>query len=336
MNSRKTILDELQEVSPLVATISGVTPYKVPVGYFEGLATQALQLIQDKNSTVLAPLKNSPYSVPQGYFESLAGILLQHIQQGDVTSSILTTEAGNNPYTVPAGYFDTLPAVILGRIKTEKATNAAEELEVLSPLLSKIGKKPPFSTPEGYFNELPDNASAGAQAIEFVNEELENLSPMMRSLQQQQAYKVPAGYFEALPQQLLQATQQQTAKVVSFSFTKRILRYAAAAVVAGLIITAGWLYTSNTSIPPDSNKLAAIEKIKQVVTDSLHNFDDQDLQSFLENQEGALTENTAIASNDLQPTDVQDMLGDVSDEELQQYLDQYTALKTTKAKTYTN
>ncbi len=77
------ILKELQEISPTVAAIEPVTPYKVPDGYFENLAQLVITRIQELEtpsasqeikmlSPLLDGLKNKmPYTVPEGYFKNL-------------------------------------------------------------------------------------------------------------------------------------------------------------------------------------------------------------------------------------------------------------------------
>ncbi|WP_158085342.1 hypothetical protein, partial [Niastella vici] len=67
MENRKNILNELREISPVVAELGHQVPYTVPAGYFEGLAHQLLQLVKagDAGSPVL-PKANNPYQVPQG------------------------------------------------------------------------------------------------------------------------------------------------------------------------------------------------------------------------------------------------------------------------------
>jgi hypothetical protein len=297
-------------------------PYQVPQEYFEGLANNILQRVKANDvslSPVLQQANNNPYQVPQGYFEGLANNILQRVKANDTSLSPVLQQASNNPYQVPQGYFDNLPAVILNRIKATTTDNATEELDILSPVLSQIGKKMPFSTPAGYFNELGENAVAGAQAIDFVNGALENLSPLMQGLKRVQVYEVPAGYFEQLPGQVLNAIKaQQPAKVVSMSFTRRVLRYAAAAVVAGLIITAGWLYLGKGG------------KITPVPPAELASISDEMLEKYLENQTAAPAE-TAIATtpavDEIDANDMKDMLADVTDEDLQQYLEKYSTVK---------
>lgn len=277
MNNRNTILNELKEISPVVAEIGTRLPYEVPAGYFEGLAAQVLARVKDEEVSALLP------------------------QQKD------------NPYEVPQGYFDGFAANMLKRVKALEAESAKDELGVLSPLLSSLGKKTPYSAPEGYFEDLTDNAVAGAKAIDFVNVELENLSPVMSSLKGENVYEVPAGYFEQLPATMLAKVKQQGSKVVSMSFPRRVIRYAAAAVVAGLIIAAAWLFVGQGSNSGEQT-LAGIEEVS-----------DEALVDFLANQTVSPAETSILASAnvELKAEDLQEMLSDVSDDELIRYASQF-------------
>lgn len=280
MENRNTILNELKAISPVVAEAGFRNVYEVPAGYFEALPGRMLELLKGAEgevSPVLPEKKDNPYQVPQGYFDNFAASLLQ-------------------------------------RIKAGEAQSAKEELETLSPLLSGLGKKMPFSTPDNFFEELSDNAVAGAKAIDFVNVELENLSPLMRSLKDKQVYEAPAGYFDQLPQQILQKVKSQPAKVVSMNFTRKVVRYAAAAVVAGLVVVAAWLYVGNGS-GTEEQAIAGLEQIS-----------DDALESFMETDQGTSGDATMLAVNsEINPEDLKEMLVDISDEELEKYADQYIA-----------
>ncbi|MFL5744235.1 MAG: hypothetical protein ACJ751_06195 [Niastella sp.] len=359
MENRNNILNELREISPVVAGISYQAPYTVPAGYFEGLPSQLLQLVKAIEATPVLPpashpyqvpqgyfeglantilqrvkgeeailssalqqANNNPYQVPQGYFEGFANTVLQRVKEEETTLSSTLLQANNNPYQVPADYFNNLPAIILNRVKTSATDNVKEELDIASPLLGQIGKKMPFSTPAGYFEELGENAIAGAQAIDFVNDALENGSPLTNGLKRMQVYHVPAGYFEQLPGRVLKAIKaQQPAKVVSMSFTRRVLRYAAAAVVAGLIVTAGVLFLNRGHKAVEGNQVVVASK-------DLDSISDDNLENYLQNQTPAPAEATLAAnSEELTASDMKDMLADVSDEDLQQYIEKYSTVK---------
>ena len=287
MNNRETIVNELKELSPVLAQSNPLLPCQVPQGYFEELPEKILGLVQAMEE-----------------------------------SSIILKEAKQNPFNVPQGYFENLAETILKKVKAAEAGSAKEEIETLSPLLSKLNKKVPYNIPAGYFEELAGNVTDGAKAIELVNEELENLSPLMNGLKGMNVFEVPQGYFDRLANDVLaKAKQQKSAKVVSMSFGRKIIRYAVAAVVTGLIITTGWLYINNTTTLNSGGDSVAKE-----TQDKVKKVSDEELLHFIETEDDSIDEAvaTAITPGDIDATDLKDMLADVSDEELQQYVEQTT------------
>lgn len=215
-----------------------------------------------------------------------------------------------NPYQVPQGYFEEFARKVMMRIKTE-GLSAKEELETISPLLSGLSKQMPFAAPVGYFKNLGEHAVAGAKAIEYVNVELENLSPMMSSLKSVNAYEVPAGYFESFAGKVLKNVRsRKPAVVISIGFGKKAMRYAAAAVITGLIALGGWLYFNPAK--PGTTSFASIEnKVKQVSDDEMLNF--------LENDEQIATGSEMSNAEQMDEADMKSLLANVSDEELEQF-----------------
>lgn len=217
------------------------------------------------------------------------------------------------PYKVPEGYFGQLPETILAMVK--KQDNAAEELETLSPLLRGISKTPPFHLPEGYFKDLSENTLAETKALAFVQEELEDFSPVLSKLKDAPLYQVPAGYFDQLPATIMQKLQtQQPAKVVKMGSRMNLRRYIAAAAVLLVLATGAWWFIQPAT---PGIETAGIDKTK------VQNLPDEELISFLNEQSLASLENTeTLASNlEAESDGMQDLLKDVSDEELQQYVD---------------
>ena len=324
MESRNNIVSELQSISSLVAEIVPVTPYHVPKGYFENLASQMLELVKDEaDSPVLMGGSLNVYTVPDNYFENLPEQILARVKNEPV-SSILES-ATNNPYSVPNEYFEGLADKILSRVKALESDSAKEELESLSPLLSKLDKKVPFSIPSGYFDELTDNVVSGTKAIALVNEELENLSPLMSSLKTENVYEVPVQYFESLPATILsKVKEQRPAKVVSMNFRRNLMRYAAAAVIAGIIVTAGFLFMNRQSSSdfPDSVVLAD-EKIQQEALNNVKGLSDDEIVNFLETLSAPLDFLSMASSPEINADDMKLMLADIPDAELTQYLAEY-------------
>jgi hypothetical protein len=326
MENRSNILIELKSISPALAEIVPVNPYTIPEGYFENLASEVLLIVtEEKPSGILGKIIQAPYEVPSNYFHKLPEQLVALVKSDEV-SSVLPGKA-NNPYRVPQGYFNDLAGNILKRVKVEDHLSAKEELESLSPLLSTLDKKIPFSTPVDYFEDLTGNVLGGVKAIDDVNEELKNLSPVVASLKTADVYEAPTGYFDNFPALMLDKTKQhQPARVVSMTFRKKVLRYAAAAVVTGMILTAGFLFINRQSSTVAPGALAEAEEIIERETQTnVEGLSDDELVNFLDNQTAPLPDVlSAAATAEIDSEDVKIMLADIPDADLKQYLVEYS------------
>ena len=105
MENSNDILQELREISPVIAGIQKVNVFTVPMGYFTSLSDD-----------ILASLKEEGIGLP--------GMASHPVS-----------------YEVPAGYFDDLATTILSRIKAQQNEQAADELKALSPLLFSLQHK---------------------------------------------------------------------------------------------------------------------------------------------------------------------------------------------------
>ena len=122
MSNKAEIVNELMEISPLLAGMERINPYSVPAGYFEGL---------DEHLLTLAKVED--------HSSALRGIAMK------------------NPMQVPSGYFDSLAGSILDKIKAEENPSVEQELRSLSPMLYAMDKVNVFSVPAGYFESLSDD-----------------------------------------------------------------------------------------------------------------------------------------------------------------------------------
>ena len=270
-------------------------------------------------SPALASLPfTQPYrDVPEGYFEGLMDDLLLKVRD-EQKSDILPVADKVAPYQVPEYYFQQLPAIIMQRIKAAEEENSNKEIEILSPLLGGLKKKNTYQVPQGYFDDLSGNAISGAKAIEFVNVELENLSPLMMSLKEKQLFTTPVGYFEDFPAAMLAKARESItpAKVISMGNTRRIMRFAVAAAVIGFIAVSTWFYT----------KQPALTSFK---APELHQFTEAELQGFVESESVIVAEPFTVSSEVLTEEDIKDLFADISDEDLQKYIDQESGVKRT-------
>ena len=125
MKHSEYILNELKEISPLLAEIEKMNVYTVPESYFSGLDKQILEKAKNATSSIL-PASDTSYFASETHF-----------------------------LDVPDGYFDNLAGNILKKIKSLQIENAGEELRQLSPVLYAVQNENVFSVPAGYFDTLP-------------------------------------------------------------------------------------------------------------------------------------------------------------------------------------
>ncbi len=150
MNNRITILNELKEISPVVANIPFEQVYLVPQGYFESMPALLLSQAKDEENRMSGAL-------PDGYFDQLADTILAKIKGADISkeadevSPMLQSLRGISVYQTPVGYFETLSNSILESLEDK---TAAEELRSLSPMLYSIQAENVYEVPKGYFESV--------------------------------------------------------------------------------------------------------------------------------------------------------------------------------------
>ncbi len=225
----------------------------------------------------------------------------------ELNSSLVDAKA--DTYRVPEGYFAGLPELMLQRVRALAAVDPRAELEALSPMLAGFTREMPYKVPVGYFEELGASA-AGVASIPHadVDEELQALSPLLGGLKKEMPYQVPEGYFGNIS---IPAQKSQAAVI---PFTRRNwFRYAIAASVTLVIGLSAVLYAvrSGEKVDPATDSYAWVQKnLKSVSTD--------DLQQFVEMTDEVAAPN-AIAAN-TQPVEVKDLLKNVSEKEIQDFL----------------
>lgn len=126
------ILNELRELSPLLAGMEKTNVFTVPQGYFEGLADHMLIICRGEAPSIVNDLSKK--------------------QQQEL----------------PAGYFDNLADAIMAKIKAGENETAADELRALSPALYSIQNENVFEVPNGYFTELADDILSKVKPAKVV------------------------------------------------------------------------------------------------------------------------------------------------------------------------
>lgn len=224
-------------------------------------------------------------------------------------NSGLSSNTNGTPYSVPEGYFEGLAASVLAKIKGEQAVSASEEIAQLSPMLAGISKKLPYSVPDDYFQSNIEGLKA------FTSEEEESL--VLSFIDKQMPYEVPAGYFANVPDQVLEKISDRT-RVVPL-MKRKWMRLAVAAVVTGIIAVSGINYFNsrgNASDGSNSGEAVAVE-LNEVSTEELNEFINNTTAGITDDNKNQLT-----AQNTPSRKEVKQLFDDVSDKELEAFLNQ--------------
>src|SRR5687767_4394091 len=110
METRENILQEIKELSPLIAGTSRDNVFPLPHGYFEAFPSLMLARIQAENADFGS--KAVPFALPSGYFEGFAAGVMQRInkeqtvaQELEMLAPLLNSISREPVYKVPEGYF---------------------------------------------------------------------------------------------------------------------------------------------------------------------------------------------------------------------------------------
>ncbi|HEV3411416.1 MAG TPA: hypothetical protein VG101_03015 [Puia sp.] len=273
----------MSALSELVSGIGRQTPYGVPAGYFDQLPAFVMGRI------------GSTFRAPEGYFDGFAASVLARIKAG-ATASIPTGES-------------MIPAM---------GESVEEELARLSIVISGISRKLPYTIPEGYFD---------------------GQSPLLTVARDFSTYQVPVGYFAGLPESILEKVAEQVTvgKVIPMDPVAANRRKDMPREGGKVLKGNWWKYSSVASIAaclllifswPQPNTGIS----ERDITHSLANLSDQEIQTYLDDQHAILSvsaDNSTAAVDpgtatlDLNEGDVKSLLGEVSDSDLQQYMEEH-------------
>jgi hypothetical protein len=308
MNVKNDISEELKLLSAVVAAISRQTPYEVPEGYFLDLSARALRQVNVQS-------KPLTFSVPEGYFEGFAEQVLNKIKAGAGAGLGVAGESAKQSLGVADG-------------------SVARSLEdPYSSILAEIGRENPYSVPEGYFEAHAPilTVARGNNPYTVPAEYFEGQAPLL-AIARNNPYTVPAGYFDEqatagrVAAAMNDAVEAGGAKVIGIGVRKRNwLKYAAAAVVAGFIVTVGLLRIHTAR----DKQVVPIDIARTMSTVS-----DQELQNFLIVQGASFEQPVSSASTSGtsasgtagmvgSDNDLKTLLGNVPDGELKQYMEEH-------------
>ena len=210
-----------------------------------------------------------------------------------------------NVFQVPEGYFNELHLrltnyVIINNISSTDNINKINFQQV----------------PLGYFDTLSDSILARVKAAycETADEELRKLSSLLYSLKNENVFSVPAGYFESLSNVIVEKVNQPSAKIISISRGYTWWKYAAAAVITGIIAVGSFQIFNKFSnghsgnSPDSSSDLPGYVqnsfqyKTEEDINAGIAKLSDADIVNYLE-KNGNVMDNSLLMNN----TDVSEM-----------------------------
>ena len=222
-----------------------------------------------------------------------------------------------------------------------KSTEILNELKAISPLLAAMEKVNVFivpdeyfsdlderilttvfihqdeknnlqKVPEGYFDSLPDKilSKIKVEKNESATEEIKALSPALFYLKEENTFAVPENYFDDLSDRILNKINGKEREVVSISSVKKWWKYAAAAVITGVIAISSlqiFNHTSNSNKKeiiaasasiPDYIKESSQYKTPEKLNQGIASLSDDEIVNYLETTGSILDEETITKNLD--------------------------------------
>jgi hypothetical protein len=171
-----------------------------------------------------------------------------------------------------------------------------------------------LSTPENYFSTFPNKLLEKIKE-ENTTVELEEISPMLAGMQKQNPFYVPENYFATF-----NATQKKEQAVIRSVFSyKKIIRYAAAACITGLLIIS-YTYNQNNTTSP----LAALQRnsASDLSLESIIGYLDEvdDVKDDNESDTPITAENNLLV--DINQETIRQVLQEIPENDIKQFIDQ--------------
>jgi hypothetical protein len=205
-----------------------------------------------------------------------------------------------NLFFIPVGYFDSLAELIITNIR-----------------LAQFKKENPYSAPIGYFENLPDLVINKIHLIgNEVYQELSEVAPLLNTIGKSNVFSFSEGYFNNILEPTLVRKEIKTRKVVSFGDPiRKWLTYAAAASVLFIIAITAYLY-----IDIHGRNFEDQLPIEQRISE----LNEQEIMNYLKDNDGITSGDLIIPAADDQDPQIQHLLENTSDEDLENYLDEYS------------
>lgn len=213
----------------------------------------------------------------------------------------------------------------------EKSAEILNELKTIAPVLAEVEKVNVFRVPEGYFNDLDKRMStivflsqdeknyfqkvpAGyfdslsdkilsriKENGQSAEEEIKELSPALHYLKQENVFTIPDNYFDDLSDRIKEKVSPSAGKVISINRVQKWWKYAAAAVVAGIItVTSFEIYNNGgtgSKMPPYV-QLSAQYKTPAQLEKGISSLSADEIANYLEKNTTILDDESLINNTD--------------------------------------
>jgi hypothetical protein len=193
--------------------------------------------------------------------------------------------------------------------------NILIELSQLVPVLEGSSNKMPYRIPDLYFVSFPDAmlllAKKQANSNEVQNELVE-IAPLLNSISKKPIQALPDGYFS----QINIPVNQANLPIVKKMPIRKIVSYAAAAMVAGMLVLGGFLFTNKAKNLKEFQQYSKIN-----INQGIDDLSDEEIQNYINS-----SADLAGASQNFvfDETEIESEEGShyISDDELIQYLNE--------------
>ena len=118
MNGGSDIVNELEEMGSILATMPRLMPFSVPDNYFSSLDI-SVQIIMNEADPLLNLPKAMPYFVPSNYFNDFSATILDKVAAPSFSQQPA-------PFAVPEGYFNGFADKMLAMAKAADSTPGME------------------------------------------------------------------------------------------------------------------------------------------------------------------------------------------------------------------
>ena len=194
------------------------------------------------------------------------------------------------------------------------------EMQSIAPSIAAIGTGMPYMVDAQYFENLPEIL---LEQVQFNHNTGLSDTP----------YQVPPSYFDGLSTQLLNRIaaettveapiQKTTAKIVRFNQVKRWMSYAAAAILAGILITNAFLFT-------DKPTYSEYEKYRTLdIPSTLDLVSDADLTNYIQSNSHVNSIEEMVVSESQALPNLSENMELLSNENLDTYLQENKLLEHT-------